>query len=68
MVRKAMGKACAVAVLASAALAGCYDDSEVTVHEPGEYKGPEDPLVERLATDTALRSELEERVARQTDR
>ena len=35
-------------------LAGCYEAPDVTVHEPGVYKGPEDPL---LSTDTNKRKE-----------
>ncbi len=49
-------------------LAGCYDDPVATLHEAGEYKGPEDPLLDRLAEDTELRSELASRVEQQTDR
>jgi len=35
-------------------LAGCYEPSGVTVHQPGVYKGSEDPL---LKADTAKRKE-----------
>ena len=35
-------------------LAGCYEASDVTVHEPGVYKGPKDPLLE---TDANKRKE-----------
>lgn len=35
-------------------LAGCYESADVTVHKPGVYKGPEDPL---LSTDTAKRNQ-----------
>ena len=48
----------------SLALAGC---SDVTVYEPGVYKGASDPLVEDLRSEE-LRSALEERAERQRDR
>lgn len=28
-------------------LAGCSESSDVTLHKPGVYKGPADPLVEK---------------------
>lgn len=48
----------------SLVLAGC---SDVTVYEPGVYKGASDPLVEDLRSEE-LRSALEERAERQRDR
>ena len=45
--------AAAAAVLA-AGLAGCWDSTEVTVHNPGEYKGEQDPL---MAQSGAARAE-----------
>jgi len=49
-------------------LAGCYESADdVTLHEPGVYKGPEDPLGERLG-DGALQEELANRFRGQTDR
>jgi len=48
----------------SLAVAGC---SDVTVYEPGVYKGASDPLVEDLRSEE-LRSALEERAERQRDR
>lgn len=57
-----------LAVLSAAALlAGCYESADVTIHEPGEYKGPTDPL---LKADPAQRAAtLEERFNLvQTDR
>jgi hypothetical protein len=51
----------------TAFLAGCYDSAEVTVHEPGEYKGRSDPLLQSDAESRA--STLEERFKLvQTDR
>ena len=35
-------------------LAGCYEPADVTVHEPGVYKGSKDPL---LNTDAKERDE-----------
>ena len=45
------------------ALAGCYQEGQVVLHEPGVYKGPSDPLVGN--TDTAA---LNERFSNQMDR
>lgn len=28
-------------------LGGCYENSDVTVYEPGEYKGMRDPLLQQ---------------------
>ena len=39
----------AVVVLASG-LAGCWDSTEVVVHNPGEYKGEPDPLLAQSAS------------------
>ncbi len=36
-------------------LAGCYEAADVTTHEPGVYKGPQDPL---LQTDADARAEV----------
>lgn len=44
----------AAAVVLAAGLAGCWDSTEVVVHNPGEYKGPQDPL---LAQSASARSE-----------
>ena len=40
----------AAAVVLAAGLAGCWDSTEVTVHNPGEYKGPPDPLLAQSAS------------------
>jgi len=46
-----------VAVLASAvAMSGCYESTDVTVHEQGVYKGRKDPLLD--AKSTAEREEV----------
>ena len=54
----------ALLAAASLALAGC---SDVTVYEPGVYKGASDPLVEDLRSEE-LRATLEERAEKQRDR
>ena len=54
----------ALLLAAMFSLAGC---SDVTVYEPGVYKGASDPLVEDLRSEE-LRAELEERQRRQMDR
>lgn len=38
---------CGTAVFLSLGLAGCSDSGDVTLHKPGVYKGPVDPLVEK---------------------
>ena len=59
--------ALALLLAASAALAGCWEDTEVTLHEPGEYKGQPDPLRQEQAL--ARAETLEKRFQRvQTDR
>ena len=35
----------ALAAAISLALAGCWESTEVTVHEAGKYKGAKDPLL-----------------------
>jgi hypothetical protein len=35
-----------VVIVGSGLLAGCYESPDVTLHKPGVYKGPRDPLVE----------------------
>ncbi len=59
----------AAAVLAIALLlGGCYESPDVTLHEPGEYKGPDDPFLEKAA-DPEHQEQLQQRLARgQTDR
>ncbi len=34
----------------SLALSGCLEDFQVTLHEPGVYMGPSDPLLETSQT------------------
>lgn len=34
-----------------AVVAGCYRPADVTVYEPGEYKGTDDPLLAKMATE-----------------
>ncbi|ADE14751.1 hypothetical protein Nhal_1617 [Nitrosococcus halophilus Nc 4] len=50
------------------ALSGCYESMEVTLHEPAEYKGPEDPLLAKQRS-PEQQAQLRERFERvQTDR
>ncbi len=47
------------ATLISVGLSGCWESTDITMHEPGEYKGATDPL---LQADAGARSEqLKER-------
>jgi hypothetical protein len=46
-----------IAVLAGAVVvSGCYESADVTVHEPGQFKGMKDPLLD--AKSTAEREEI----------
>ena len=55
-------------VLLGGMLTGCYESGEVTVQEPGVYKGKSDPLVEKMKT-ASLQGELDDRFrAGQMDR
>ncbi|MGI9305521.1 MAG: hypothetical protein ACR2RB_22875 [Gammaproteobacteria bacterium] len=36
-----------IALLAPLALTACYESTDVVVHEPGVYKGAEDPLLSK---------------------
>ncbi|MDX1512778.1 MAG: hypothetical protein R3174_03450 [Gammaproteobacteria bacterium] len=58
---KTKGIVAAAVVIASAGLSGCWEDSEVTVHEPGKYKGMKDPLLTQQASarDEALKKRFE---------
>ncbi|NIR31991.1 MAG: hypothetical protein GWN84_22335 [Gammaproteobacteria bacterium] len=44
------GGMCAALAAVLLALGGCYETNEVTVHQPGEYKGKSDPLLEQQAS------------------
>jgi hypothetical protein len=59
----------AVLAVALLGLSGCYEDpGEVTMYDPGVYKGEEDPLLARSGTDE-LEAKLQNRFqAGQTDR
>lgn len=58
-------------VLAASAvlvLSACYETADVTVHKPGVYKGPRDPLVTKLRA-PEMQQQLKERFAAvQSDR
>lgn len=36
-----------LSLVAGLALAGCYESADPALHEPGVYKGPSDPLLEK---------------------
>ena len=40
----------ALGVAATLGLAGCWESSEVTLHEAGKYKGTQDPLLNQQAS------------------
>lgn len=49
-------------------LGGCYENVGITLHEPGEYKGQNDPLLSELKQ-AQLQEQLNERFkAGQSDR
>lgn len=49
-------------------LGGCYQDVNVSLHEPGKYEGRTDPLLAKLKT-PALQAKLQQRFKlSQTDR
>lgn len=54
--------------LVALALTGCYESAGVTRHEPGVYKGEQDPLTKKLANDGDLREQLDQRFDGQRDR
>ncbi len=55
-------------VSGSLVLTACYEDVDVSIHEPGEYKGQKDPLLSELKQQQ-LQKELDERFkAGQSDR
>ena len=41
-------------------LAGCYESTDVTVQEPGVYKGKTDPLLKKMET-ASLQGQLDDR-------
>jgi hypothetical protein len=42
-----------LALAAALTLSACYEDPDVTVYEPGVYKGDRDPLLAKHATPEA---------------
>lgn len=53
--------AVAAVVAGAGLLAGCYETPDITLHQPGEYKGPKDPLLNQQASsrDEALKKRFE---------
>ena len=58
----------ALTILVPMALVGCYESDDVTRHEPGVYKGEQDPLKTELANNDDLREQLDQRFDGQRDR
>lgn len=66
-----MLRSCTTMILVAAfLLAGCYDSpGEVTLYEPGKYKGEDDPLLQQIAEDPEHHERLSRRLQQvQTDR
>jgi len=60
--------ACGLMVIGAVMLSGCLDETTVELHEPGEYKGATDPLVQLSGT-SEFSSRLQDRLLQiQTDR
>ena len=57
---RAAGLTAGCLLAASALLTGCYEDTDVTVQEPGVYKGKSDPLMEKMET-ASLQGKLDDR-------
>lgn len=57
-----MPKALSLALVMAglSALAGCYEDTDVTLHEQGVYKGEADPLLQ-VEADNQHQQQLRER-------
>lgn len=51
-----------------AALGGCYESPDVTVYEPGVYKGKPDPLLDKLHAEKRQEQLIDRFQAVQTDR
>ncbi|WP_440995796.1 hypothetical protein [Arhodomonas sp. SL1] len=49
-----------VLLVSGVGLSGCYEDTDVTLYEPGQYKGSSDPLLAKLR-DGELRERLNRR-------
>ena len=46
-------RAVAIGLMAALGLAGCWESSDITVHEAGKYKGGKDPLLNQQASSRA---------------
>lgn len=51
----------ATAVLFAAGLAGCYESNDITLADPGHYKGQSDPLMQKLQPGSKLNKQLDAR-------
>lgn len=61
------GMTWALALVAALSVTGCGNSEDVTFYEPGVYKGPSDPLLEKERTQEH-QTALDERVRNQSDR
>ncbi len=58
----------ALLIMASFAMGGCYEDADITLHDPGVYRGITDPLLAKQA-DPEQQAKLAERFQKgQSDR
>jgi hypothetical protein len=55
-------------MISLAALPGCYENTDVTLHEPGEYKGQKDDLIAQQAREGQQQRLRDRFMAVQTDR
>lgn len=55
------GVALSVLLASVLSMSGCYETADVTVHEPGKYKGADDPLLKQQAAarEEALRKRFD---------
>ena len=55
------GLTAVVLLVAAAGLSGCYESTDVTVHEQGKYKGKTDPLLSQqgAARDESLKKRFQ---------
>ncbi len=51
-----------------AVLGGCYESPDVTMYEPGVYKGKSDPLLDKLQSDKRQEQLVDRFQLGQTDR
>jgi hypothetical protein len=55
-------------IVASMALGGCYESTDITLHDPGVYRGGKDPLLAKQASPEQKARLAERFQVGQTDR